>query len=300
MKTVFTLINLALILLISHVSVSAFYGYVTGRLEIAETLDMAPANNHAADPKKNAPLSQYAQVTKRDLFKTSFVKPPPAKKIAPPEKEPEKEIQVTKLKLELKGTITGTGSEPLAVINKKGDPRQMLYAEGDTIEKARIKSIVTGKVILLVDGKEEILLMENRKSPESNPEPAPVMADIQQPEPVALKDGFEQTVNLTWEDVAQLRERMGDIRKEIRIRPHFNKGKMDGFRVTNIKQDSLLYTKLGLRNGDVISGVNEKDMQSAQDVTGIYEGFDLVSGEFDSDVRIRRNGNAGKIKYSIK
>jgi general secretion pathway protein C len=299
MKTIFTLINLGLIFLISHVSVSAFYGYITTRLDSAESLQMSRTGTHTTDQKQMMPLSEYARVAQRDLFKTNVAKPPPAKKIPPPEKETE-EIQVTKLKLELKGTITGTGSEPLAVINKKGDARQMLYAEGDTIEKARIKTIVTGKVILLVDGKEEILLMENRKSPASSPEPAPVLSDTQQPEPVAEQDGFEQTVNLSWEDVAQLRERMGDIRKEIRIRPHFNKGKMDGFRVTNIKKDSLLYTKLGLRNGDVISGVNEKDLQSAQDVAGIYEGFDLVAGQFDSDVRIKRNGNAGKIKYSIK
>jgi general secretion pathway protein C len=75
---------------------------------------------------------------------------------------------------------------------------------------------------------------------------------------------------------------------------------MDGFRVTNIKKESLLYTKLGLRNGDVISGMNDSDLGSIQDVARIYEGFNLVEGQFDSDVRIRRNGKSGKIQYSIR
>lgn len=296
MKTVLTLVNLVLIFLVSHFSVSAFYGYVEGKLESAETMDMVQTGTFTPDPKEFLPQSHYGHVTKRDLFKTNVVKPPPAKEIPPPAAEPEKEIQLTQLKLELRGTITGTGSEPLAVINKKGDARQMLYAQGDTIDQATIKTILKGKVILLVNGKEETLLMESRKSPA--PGPAPVLPVAG--ETVDTREGFVETVDLTWEDVVVLREKVPDIRNEIRIRPHVVKGKMDGFRVTNIKKDSLLYTKLGLRNGDVISGVNDRDLRSVHDVAGIYEGFDLADGQFDSDVRIRRNGKSGKIQYSIR
>jgi general secretion pathway protein C len=298
MKTILTLVNLALIFFVAHFSVSAFYGYIAGKLESAETLDMAQIGTFTPDPKEFLPQSQYSQVTKRDLFKTNFVKPPPAKKIVPPEPEPEEEIQLTQLKLELRGTITGTGSEPLAVINKKGDAMQMLYARGDAIEKAIIKTIEKGKVILLVNGRQEVLLMENRKSPASAPAPAP--AEPVARETVETQDGFVETVDLTWDDVMALREKMPDIRKEIRVRPYVVKGKMDGFRVTNIKKESLLYTKLGLRNGDVISGMNDSDLGSIQDVARIYEGFNLVEGQFDSDVRIRRNGKSGKIQYSIR
>jgi general secretion pathway protein C len=294
MKTMLTLVNLALIFFVAHFSVSAFYGYIAGKLESAETLDMAQIGTFTPDPKEFLPQSQYSQVTKRDLFNTNFIKPPPAKKIEPAEKNREKEIQLTQLKLELKGTITGTGSEPLAVINKKGDVRQMLYARGDAIEQAIIKTIEKGKVILLVNGREEVLMMETRKS--SGPAPATPVAR----ETVGTQEGFVETVDLTWDDVTVLREKMPDIRNEIRVRPYVIKGKMGGFRVTNIKKDSLLYTKLGLRNGDVISGVNDSELRSVQDVARIYEGFDLADGQFDSDVRIRRNGKSGKIQYSIR
>ena len=159
MKRAFILINLLLIFLIAHSSVSAFYGYLAGQLESEDSLKISQTGQDTPDQKKIYPQSHYAHVNKRDLFKANIIKALPAKKI----EAPQKEIKLTKLHLELKGTITGSGSAPLAVISKKGSSGQMLYAVGDTIEHALIKAITEGKVILLVNGREEILLMKKSK-----------------------------------------------------------------------------------------------------------------------------------------
>lgn len=295
MKRAFILINLLLIFLIANSGVSGFYVYIAGKLKSEESLSSAQTRQRTPEHKTSHPQSYYAHVTRRDLFKTDFIKPKPAKKI----KAPPKEVKITKLNLELKGTITGTGSDPLAVISKKGRSGQMLYAVGDTIDQATIKAIMKGKVILLVNGREEVLLMKEPKTGAAYlAKPAPIVSTQ---EAVNIKDGFVKKVALTWDDVNALKERMGELRKKVRIRPHFFKGKLDGFRITNIKKDSVFYKKLGLRNGDIISGVNDKDLRSLQDAAGIYREFNLMAGNtIDSNVKIKRMGKSGQIHYSIQ
>ncbi len=297
MKRLFVLIHLGLIFMIADAGVSVFYGYVVEKFNTSDSLSVSQARQTAAEQKKFLPQSHYAQVTQRDLFQTNVVKAPPAPKVAAPEKEPEKEIQLTKLKLELKGTITGTGSEPLAVINKKGDPRQMLYAEGDFIEQATIKSIMKGRVVLLVNGREEILEMLQKDNAEETPKHAPVLSNAAQ---VDTKDGFVEKVALSRDDISNLMAKSEDIRKQVRVRHYIRRGKMEGFRLTNIQKDSLLSTKLGLKNGDVISGINDKDIKSIHDVAQIYETFNQKEGPLNSDVKVLRNGKSGTIQYSIK
>lgn len=295
MKLFFILVNLTFIFLITDFSASVFYSYIVGTYETSETLSISDPGNKKSISQKNIALSGYAPVSKRDLFKTNVSKPLPAKKITPP---PPK-IQLTQLKLKLKGTITGTGSDHLAVITIKNDTRQMIYAKNDIVDRAMIKSIMKGKVVLLVDGKEEILLMADRKSgasAKSNIKPPVLAKKIQ----IESKDSLEESVTLTWDEVAELKKKVNDLKKEIRLRSHFHKGKLDGFRMTNIKKSSILYEKLALRNGDIITGVNGKNLKTLQDAASIYNGFDLNSGDLTTDVNIKRNGKSKKIQYLIK
>jgi general secretion pathway protein C len=101
-------------------------------------------------------------------------------------------------------------------------------------------------------------------------------------------------------DVNTLNEDLKNLRKQVRVRPHFYKGKMDGFRVTGIRKNSVFYEKLGLRNGDIVAGVNGEAMKSINDVTSFYNGFKQLEGTVATDVDIKRNGLTGKIRYSIE
>jgi general secretion pathway protein C len=297
MKKAFPLINLLLIFLIANSSVSIFYEYIEAKLQNNKSLIISRYSEHTAEQKNLYPLSFYADVTLRDLFKTNIVSPEPAKKI----ERPLHELKPTKLNLELKGTITGTGADPLAVISKKGSSEQMTYAVGDTIDQAVIKAIMKGKVILLVNGREEILFMkESKKGPASFSTQPSIVPELSNRKSVDITDGFVEQVALTWDDVNGLKEMIEDLRKEVRIRPYFFKGEMNGFRITNIKKDSVLYKKLGLKNGDIISAVNDKTIQSIDDVAGLYKEFNLMGGELNSNVTIQRMGKSGELHYSIQ
>ena len=76
-------------------------------------------------------------------------------------------LTTTALDLVLLGTIEGKPDAQRAIIRSKKSRKQNIYAKGDTIEHALIKEIHRGKIILTVNGKDEILLMEEIKSPPS-------------------------------------------------------------------------------------------------------------------------------------
>jgi type II secretory pathway component PulC len=104
----------------------------------------------------------YTIISKRNLFgkieENNIEKAP----------EPEPVLTATSLKLVLLGTIGGTASDQRAFIRNKKDNTQDIYYKGDAIEHALIKEISRGQIILTVNGKDEVLLMEESKSPKGS------------------------------------------------------------------------------------------------------------------------------------
>jgi len=293
MKKIFTIINLVLIFFIIDFFISALYEHFALEFEIDDYSRTLDVQQQKVEKKNFQNQSYYKAIADRDLFKTGDIKKSENKQPAKPVVEPVKEIQLTKLKLELKGTVTGTGSKPFAIIKKKGERDEKLYTTGDAVDKAVIKAILREEVVLLVDGREETLLMEKSKIQKNFNTDEDVDAD-------GPKDKIVNNVLLTWTDVDKLTEDLENLRKQVRVRPHFDNGKMDGFQVTGIKQDSVFYKQLGLRNGDIVAGVNEQEINSVEDVINFYNEFKQMDGKSVMDFDIKRNGLQEKIIYSIE
>ncbi|NWH05640.1 type II secretion system protein N [Desulfobacter latus] len=287
MNYLFTLINLGLIFFIADSMAAAFYDYYAGKLVKPAPLSITKQRASVADKKIHRSQSHYRKVTQRDLFKTGKAKRPPAKPIPQKKPPPGANAKITGLKLELKGTITGTGSDPAAIIKAKGDRKGKLYQEGDTVDRARIKTILRGKVVLLVDGKEELLVMKASKSKRAG-------------RSAAGGGDIEDLIQLSGNQVNEMKSQIADLRRQVRVRPHYFKGKMDGFRITSIKNDSVFYKTLGLRNGDIISAVDDHELKSIADVARIYSMFSNADGDVAADVQIKRYGKSKTIRYSIQ
>jgi hypothetical protein len=69
-------------------------------------------------------------------------------------------LTATSLDLSLLGTITGPPDKRRAVILDKKKKAQELYGQGDTVQGSLIKEILRDKIILTVNGKDEVLLPE--------------------------------------------------------------------------------------------------------------------------------------------
>lgn len=110
--------------------------------------------------QKKRPDSQA--IIKRNLFGPSGkeAKAPTTEQPAPDK------LAATTLELSLLGTITGPPNTRRAILLDKKKKVQDIYYQGDTVQGALIKEVQRGKIILNVNGKEEILVPE---TPKTNP-----------------------------------------------------------------------------------------------------------------------------------
>ena len=110
---------------------------------------------------KAAPHKDYTNITKRNLFgKTASTTTAPTTK-------PQAILTTTSLDLTLLGTIGGKTDDQRAIIRRKKSGKGDIYSTGDSIEQAQIKQINRSQIILTVNGTDEVLLMEEMKSPPS-------------------------------------------------------------------------------------------------------------------------------------
>jgi len=113
-----------------------------------------------APPETLQQPADYSAVTRRNLFG-----PPP--KAGSGQKnaaaQVTEELEATTLEIVLMGTIDSGEEQSRAIILNKSDRKQEMYRVGDTVQGATIKEIQRGKVILNVDGRDEMLDMSEAR-----------------------------------------------------------------------------------------------------------------------------------------
>jgi type II secretory pathway component PulC len=154
--------------------VELFYGSLIKNLSEKEGMmsqpDKVTTNKRTATPKtamtktpqkRSGGKEDYSIITRRGLFgKSKLVSSKPVVKEEPV-------LTTTSLNLTLLGTVSGKDNDQRAIIRNKSNKKQDIYYKGDSVSNALIKEILRGKIILTVNGKDEVLLMEESKSPPS-------------------------------------------------------------------------------------------------------------------------------------
>lgn len=288
MKRYFTLTNLILIPIALYFTVQIFYGITTAQLDSGSLLSK---NRQATTPfqrEANFPITFYKPIIERNLFKTrKGAVQPKAVDINVGSLEP------TTLKLKLLGTVTGTQGSAYAVIQDEKDRQQNLFRVGDAIQDATLKAILREKVVLRVNGKDEILEIEKirsgsgRRSSRSS-RTTPIAQSRQVPK--------TQRINLKRSLLDEAIANVGDLMKDVNIQPHFEDGRPAGLRLSRIKRQSI-FRKMGLRRGDIIVGVDGQRIESVGDVVAIYDSLTSAS---NVKLEIKRRGQTRILDYNIK
>jgi len=263
------------ITVLSYLSVDIFYKIVNAKLTEIKTKDALSAEATERKVFRKPPLDSYRIISERNLF-GSTDKESSEIKINVDELEP------TKLKLVLLGTVCSNNNSGFAVIEDTDKRKQELCRVGDTVASAEVIKILHGKVILRVDDRDELLTIK-----ESGTGRTPGKKTAASPK-------GKITVSKT--DIDKAFKNMSQMLTQVRIRPYFSEGKPDGFLVSRIKQGSI-FQKMGLKNGDVIQGVNDSPIGSADDMLGLYK--ELQSGS-EITLNIKRRGKQETLKYTFK
>ncbi len=279
MKRYFTALNILLIASGVYFSVKAFYKVATANLNNAPSQEVTTRHVISPEDVTVHPISYYRAIIERNLFNSKKGTGQHAERLDIETLEP------TDLKLKLLGTVSGDNKEAYAVIEDTAKRRQNLYRIGDSIQNATLKMILREKVILRVNGKDEILNIEEASG-------------SQKTRIVSKRAGMATSQNITLKRsrIETAVKDVNNLMKQVRIRPHFRNGKPDGLRLTGIRPNSIFYN-MGLKSGDIITGVNNNNIESVDDVLKFYQSLQSSSSV---QLQIKRRGRPKTINYNIE
>jgi general secretion pathway protein C len=195
------------------------------------------------------------------------------------------ELAQTSLNLVLLGTVAGDPVNAMAVIEDPTKRRQDIYKVGDSLQGAVIRRILREKVVVNTGDRDEVLIMERESRPQTG---------TAEPRTEATRDSDTITVNRA--DVQRSFQDINQLLTQVRIRPHFTAGKADGLAIARIKAGSI-FSRLGLRNGDIIQGIDNEPIQNPDDILALYEKLESKS---TISLQIKRRGKEKTITYNFR
>ncbi|MBN2298781.1 MAG: PDZ domain-containing protein [Deltaproteobacteria bacterium] len=222
--------------------------------------------------------TEYNVIIERDLLQVA--KKSSDEKQAPVEKDVVRPI--AEMGLTLKGTIAGPKEVARAIIEEKRE--QKSYKIGDEIKGATVLAIYRNKVIMDVNGQEQMLVVEEAKTKAgvaSRREPvrAPVRPEAPGPSGMtSIMKNLDQYIG------------------SARVVPYFKGGEPYGFRVSNLKEDTMVY-ELGVRSGDIIRSVNGIPIRTPEDAFNVYQELQNQSAV---EVELERAGESTTVSVPLQ
>jgi len=278
-KLFYTTLNIVALSLVVYIGVDTFYRVVSSELREVNTKEIVMEPLPNAEESKSSPLTSFQVITGRNLFGS-------LEKASEDVNEEEIEaLELTSLKIALLGTVTGNEQNAFAVIEETDKRKQGLYKIGDSVQNATVKKILREKVVLRVGTKDEILTME---------ESAASRRDKRRRPSKSTERGT--TITISRKDIQSSLKDINKLMSQVRIRPHFKDGISDGLSVSRIKGGSV-FSKLGLRNGDIVQKINGEPINSPDEVLALYE--KLKSGSRVS-LEVTRKGEPKTMNYRFR
>ena len=270
---------LALMAVFLYQGVGIFYKGLTLQIIRMRPAPAAEVKAPAAASAVREPADAYRVIPERNLFGTT------TKAVA--DKQAGAVQQDIALLIDLKGTVAGDTKYGFAIIEEKGTRKQRLVKAGDVIAGAKVVRINRNAVDLLVENQERTLKMaETKEAPILPPPPAGAAAP-------SVPSG---SLVLNRSEIGAGLQDMGSMLRQAQVRPYFNAGVPDGFMISNIQAGSL-YQKMGMVDGDIIQGVNNRAIRTADDMMDLYNVIKSGSG---MALSIKRRGNPETLNYQFR
>ncbi|MBN1628033.1 MAG: PDZ domain-containing protein [Deltaproteobacteria bacterium] len=285
-KFYYIIFNLIAVTICIYIGVDTFYRVV--RMKYTNAQAQSPITRAIEEETSSvkSELSDYKVISDRNIFSNVDV----AAKDSAVNID---DLDSTSLKLALIGTIAGNDETSAAIIQDSSikPVTKGLYRIGDKVQDAEIKSIFRKKVVLRVGNKDEVLSMEEAGSRDTATPAVQTTA-------VSTQSSAATIVRDIPIKRALINESLGDLNEllsQASIKPHSTDGEPDGLTITGIKAGSI-YRRMGLRNGDIITGVNDEPIKSTEDIVGMYN--DLKSSP-EISLQITRRGQERSFNYTI-
>jgi len=273
------LLPLLVLTVVMYTGVDIFYRIVTSKFLQVDSQEIVAEKVKDIKPDKKPLLTDYKTITERNLFGSV------EKASSEGNADEIGDLKATSLNIALLGTVSGDKRDAFAVIEEVDKREQGLYRVGDSVQNAVVKMILRGKVVLRIRDKDEILTMDEQKS-----EPEPLK--IKKRRPALKKRERRSNVTISRSKMRGSLKNINDLLSQ--VSPHSGDGK--GLSITRIASGSV-FSELGLKDGDIIRGVNGRTLKEPDDLVSLYRR--LKSGSHVS-LQITRDGNRKTINYRFR
>jgi general secretion pathway protein C len=183
--------------------------------------------------------------------------------------------------IDLKGTVACNSSFGFIFIEERDTHKQKLYRLGDKIGSAKLIKITRNTATLRNEGREITLkikaTIEGSLLPNSSGRATP------------------RNMTLSKKAVSENLNDLKSIMNQAVVRPSLSEGVQEGYIISNIAPNSL-YEKMGLQNGDIIIDINNKPIQSADN---LLQTVNLMQSGGNVTLNVKRNGKIETINYSF-
>lgn len=284
-KAILTFVNLVCITVSAYVAVDGLYGTIAARLVQKPRTARHDVYRVGDTGTARQPLSAYKAVLDRNLFDTRLAAAPQSQKVDVAS------LEETKLDLKLWGTVSGKDQGNYAVIEDVKARKQNLYRTGDAIQAATVKEIYREKVVLTVNGKDESLQMQELKSGRAGARRGHL--PLRPPSAGGVR---AQRISLRRSYIEKSMTDMASLMTQVKIQPHMENGVPAGLALSSIKPNSI-FRRMGLRNGDVITGVDGSEISSVDDALKLV---DNLKSSSNLSVQLKRRGREKSIEYNIR
>ncbi|HPI91773.1 MAG TPA: type II secretion system protein N [Deltaproteobacteria bacterium] len=241
-----------------------------------KTVEVAKINKDR-QPKSR---SDYDIIASRDLLKVNKARPSGDKAISGDVERP-----LAQMGIMLRGTITGPSEIARAIIEEANN--QELYRIGDTVKGATLIAIFRNKVIMDVNGQQQMLVVEETAS---SPRVASRSSGAREPRRSRLSGSAGAR------GVPESMRNMDQLIGNARVVPYYRGGQPYGFRVSDVVEGSEIYTH-GMRSGDIIKSVNGVPIRTPQDALNAYQELQSNSSV---ELEVERQGTTTSISVPLR
>jgi general secretion pathway protein C len=204
-------------------------------------------------------------------------------------RDPGAEAVRTRLRVRLLGTLVSSSAGwSLASVLDLTRQKSSTLMVGDWLQDARVLEILRDRVIVLRDGRREVI--EAGSGDVLGPSTDARMSMT------AVRSLDENRYEVPRSELEQALARLDDIANQARIVPSYRDGQPQGFKLFAIRPDSL-FSRLGLLNGDVVRRINGFEMNTPANVLEVYLRLRETS---QIEVELERNGSSIRKSYTIR
>ena len=256
---------------------------IVWKLIPAPDLPAAPIQNIAPESSQSATSGvNVAALKQRNLFGKAGVVPRAA---------PKQETEIapdTRLNLTLAAVILSDDPNFSRALIGTSNGKQKSYAIDDDIEgaSATLYEVHTTHVILERNGRYETLRLQKTTAGKTNSSVRTNKSSASSSGDVATK------LKSVREQILRDPSKAGDF---IRVRPVYSKGALTGYRIYPGK-DRALFTKVGLRSGDLVTKINGQGLDDPQKA---FSMLSTLSNATSISLELQRRGRTENVSVDL-